>query len=77
MIKEKHEPAAVDNHQLTLAVPQNIEAARRQTRELAKALSDLYQLLELYSPMWYTQDHRHRAQTALQWAYDSPPQQLL
>lgn len=33
--------------------------------QLAEALSDLYELLEQYSPTWYTSLHREKARSAL------------
>lgn len=36
-----------------------------ERRRLVEALSELRNLLEEYSPSWYTEEHHHRVQTAL------------
>lgn len=37
-----------------------------QTQQLADVLEELYELLEEYGPYWYTQEHREKAESALQ-----------
>jgi hypothetical protein len=39
--------------------------AERQRARLVEALSDLHDLLEEYGPIWYTEEHREKAQSAL------------
>ncbi|HKU25037.1 MAG TPA: hypothetical protein VJQ54_06165 [Candidatus Sulfotelmatobacter sp.] len=38
---------------------------RTNPARLEAALSDLYHLLEEYSPSWYTEEHRRKAAVAL------------
>jgi hypothetical protein len=37
----------------------------RKEKQLREALKTLFDLLEEYAPMWYTEDHREKARTAL------------
>ena len=39
--------------------------SRSRLDDLAEVLSDLSNLLEEYSPAWYTEAHRRKTQTAL------------
>ena len=38
---------------------------RREQNAIKQALSKLYELLEQYAPLWYTQEHREMAERAL------------
>jgi hypothetical protein len=33
--------------------------------QVADALAELYNLLEQYAPLWYTQEHHEKAESAL------------
>jgi hypothetical protein len=44
------------------------DAAQLDTAE--KVLSDVYELLELYSPSWYSEKLRERMQSALSGSHD-------
>lgn len=41
-------------------------ARELKPQQLADALEELYELLEEYGPSWYTQEHREKAESALQ-----------
>ena len=51
-------------------VKSNISSLRRHDTDsertrLIEALSDLHNLLEEYAPVWYTEEHHHKAESAL------------
>ena len=46
----------------TLSTPSRVNSED----DAMEILAELYQLLESYSPTWYTEEHRRRAQLALQ-----------
>jgi len=37
----------------------------RKEKQLREALKTLFDLLEQYAPMWYTEEHREKARAAL------------
>jgi hypothetical protein len=51
-----------------IAPPTGMASAPQVKEEELQAvtvLAELYELLELYSPQWYTEEHHRRAQLAL------------
>ncbi|HVO61611.1 MAG TPA: hypothetical protein VMT53_11785 [Terriglobales bacterium] len=47
----------------TLATPSRANTEEVDARDV---LAELYELLEMYSPAWYTEEHHRRAKLALQ-----------
>jgi hypothetical protein len=45
--------------------PESRETPASQEKALVEALSDLHDLLEDYSPAWYTEEHHRKAESAL------------
>ncbi|PYX88953.1 MAG: hypothetical protein DMG68_06720 [Acidobacteria bacterium] len=63
VIAGKHETSQVKSRPSSLITTQNTDTEKVQA---AKVLAELYELLETYSPRWYTEEHHRRAQSALQ-----------
>ena len=45
--------------------PDDAKYLSAQVLELREALTMLYDLLEAYAPMWYSEEHRNKAEAAL------------
>jgi hypothetical protein len=42
-----------------------LSAEEQKSARVAKALAELYDILERHAPRWYTQEHHERAESAL------------
>ena len=63
MIVGKHEWSEVHTEAANLITPR--ELAEEKT-DAIKVLWELYDLLEMYSPQWYTEEYHRRAESVLQ-----------
>ena len=62
----------IKNLIVAIRSPQEAEGKRLQSAKIADVFMELFNLLEEYSPLWYTEEHHRRAKEALEVLRDSP-----
>ena len=63
---------AISRHSQKKDAPNRDKALQSSTAALVEALTELYELLEQYAPMWYTKKHHDKALAALRSAKKKP-----